>query len=1122
MKKTKSLRYHQSLQFALVAGLPVMIMVILVWLFLLPAMRSDTGIRHQGIARSIAGQVSSHVFGGQRQLAALADFLKTRDGLSERQVTALLDSQCGEGELFETIYISSSRQQLVLAVGLARSRRSLRRDLLGLDLSGRRFVLKAGNPEKPVWSETFMSTVSRRLAVALTIPLGENLITAEITLDNLSSVISQLPGETGFLTYVIDHKGRIVADSQQLHWGQRLNDSLWSFAVPKHGGQIISGSFERNGTSYLGTVVAINDLEWKVLVAQPTSKAYSPLRSTLKTFILGLSMALILALFLSWNRAKRLSRIFRAYGEKAGAIADGRYDEIWPSSAITELNRLGQSLKHMAGMIDQREKKLVENKEEMRNLIANVPGILYEFSGDAEHPEFNDAPTVLKEKTMDLLGINWHPKRLFNDFVACLPREDQSRFIQSVQKAVDKAIPWHYEGRFIKPAGEEIWIECSSQPRKVCGKVVYYGLIMDSTPRKELEESLRLTQFIFNKAPIGIWRMGAEGKVLDVNEEGCTSLGYSREELCRMSVFDFDPAMNSERLAHQRALLEEAGSTTIESLHRRRNGDIFPIQVIQKMVRFEDQDYHVAFVQDITQRKQAEEDLRNLIHQLEESEERFKALHNASFGGIMIHDKGIIIECNQGLSEMTGYSVDELIGMDGMLLFPEKSRELVMDMIVSGYEKPYEAKGLRKNGEGFPIRLEARNVPYKGKQVRTLEFRDITEQKNADEELRRLKNYLSNIIDSMPSVLVGVDHDIRVTQWNRQAQQATGLNFEEAGARLLTEVFPHLADKMEQIKTAIRERRVISAPKIPVKTKQETRFEDVTIFPLTADGVEGAVIRVDDITEQVQLEEMMIQSEKMMSVGGLAAGMAHEINNPLAAMIQTANVMKSRLENLEMRTNLRAADEVGVSVDQIRAFMEKRSILRMLDAINESGRRVAGIVNNMLNFARKSDSAFSTHHPAQLIDKVLELAATDYNLKEHYDFKAIKIIKEYEENLPMIPCEESKIQQVLLNILGNGAQAMQSQNIGSDYIPCFILRLAKKENMLRIEIQDNGPGMDEATQSRIFEPFFTTKPVGVGTGLGLSVSYFIITHNHCGTMDVVSSLGKGSNFIIRLPLERNQ
>jgi len=975
-----------------VAGLPVLIIAILVWLFLLPAMRYDTGIRHQGMARSIAGQVSSHVLGGQRQLAALAEFIQSQQGLSNEQLSALLDSQCGQGDLFETIYISSPWQQLVTAVGLKKSRRSIRHDLIGLDLSGRRFVMAAVKPENPVWSETFISTVSRRLAVALTIPFADHLLTAEITLDNLSEVISQLPGETGFLTYVIDSKARIVADSQRRHWGQRLQASLLPLAGPGHDGQFSPGSFELDGTSYIGTVVPIDDLGWKVLVAQPTSKAYTPLRVTLMTFVLGLSIALILSLFLSWNRADRLSRIFQAYAQKARAIAEGRYDKMWPASAITELYLMGQSLKHMAGMIDQREKELVANREEMRNLIANAPGILYEFSGTPQDPEFIDTSRVLKEKTQKVLGIQWHRQQLLNDFIACLPKKDQSRFVLSVQKAIDTVTPWHYEGRFIKPTGEEIWVECSSQPRRVGEKIVYYGIIMDSTPRKEMEESLRLTQFIFDQAPIGIWRMGPDGKVLDVNEEGCTSLGYSHEELCRMRVYDFDPAMDRERLDQQITLLEEAGTTTIESLHRTRKGVVFPIQVIQKMVRFEDQEFHVAFVQNITPRKEAEQ------------------------------------------------------------------------------------------------------------------------------ELRRLKNYLSNIIDSMPSVLIGVDHDLKVTQWNQKARQTTGISSEKAGSRPLTEVFPRLSDKIEQIKTAIRENRVISAPKIQVKTTQQTRFEDVTIFPLTADGEQGAVIRVDDITEQVRLEEMMIQSEKMLSVGGLAAGMAHEINNPLAAMIQTASVVKSRLQDLDIRANLEAARDVGVSIDQIKTFMEKRGILRMLDAINESGRRVSGIVHNMLSFARKSDSAHSSHDPVQLVDKALELAATDYNLKKKYDFKAIKIVKEYEENLPEIPCDAAKIQQVLLNILGNGAQAMQAQNRHSAP-PCFKLRLAREKNRLRMEIQDNGPGMDEATQSRVFEPFFTTKPVGVGTGLGLSVSYFIITQNHRGTMDVVSSLNQGSNFIIRLPLE---
>jgi len=101
---------------------------------------------------------------------------------------------------------------------------------------------------------------------------------------------------------------------------------------------------------------------------------------------------------------------------------------------------------------------------------------------------------------------------------------------------------------------------------------------------------------------------------------------------------------------------------------------------------------------------------------------RFRALHNASFGGIAIHDKGIILDCNQGLSEITGYTLDKLIGMDGLMLIAKDSQELVMRNILENYEKPYEAMGLRENGEVYPLRLEARMIPYKGIDARVVEF----------------------------------------------------------------------------------------------------------------------------------------------------------------------------------------------------------------------------------------------------------------------------------------------------------------------------------------------------------------------------------------------------------------
>ncbi|WP_051309275.1 ATP-binding protein [Desulfogranum japonicum] len=399
---------------------------------------------------------------------------------------------------------------------------------------------------------------------------------------------------------------------------------------------------------------------------------------------------------------------------------------------------------------------------------------------------------------------------------------------------------------------------------------------------------------------------------------------------------------------------------------------------------------------------------------------------------------------------------------------------------------------------------------------------EIARRENSEREILRLRNYLFNIINSMPSCLVAVDIKGRVTQWNNQMEQATGISFKDALSRPLAQVFPRLAEKMPEIETAIRESRVVLAPKVSRQTKQGTCFENITIFPLIANKVEGAVIRIDDVTEHVRMEEMMVQSEKMLTVGGLAAGMAHEINNPLAGILQTTGVMSNRLStNLKISANRKAAEEAGITLEAIEQFMKSRGIFRMIDTINSSCRRVTEVVKNMLSFARKSDEGMIPYSMDEIMDSALDLAATDYDLKKEYDFKKITIIKEYTDSLPPIPCQKSQIQQVLLNILGNGAQAMKSAGTEN---PHFIIRayVEKHKDMICLEIEDNGPGMDEVIRKKIFDPFYTTKPPGMGTGLGLSVSYFIITENHQGKITVESEPGAGAKFIISLPLYRRR
>jgi signal transduction histidine kinase len=245
--------------------------------------------------------------------------------------------------------------------------------------------------------------------------------------------------------------------------------------------------------------------------------------------------------------------------------------------------------------------------------------------------------------------------------------------------------------------------------------------------------------------------------------------------------------------------------------------------------------------------------------------------------------------------------------------------------------------------------------------------------------------------------------------------------------------------------------------------------------------------------------------------------MAHEINNPLAGILNSLAVMNKRLEP-GSRRNRDTARACGTSMEAIREYVQKRGLFSMIDTAAESGQRIAEIVENMMSFSRKGDRAFAAHDLGALLDRTVEIASKDYDPRGEYDFRRIDIVRDYRPDAPRAWCEAGKVQQVFFNLLINGAQAM-TQHRGADP-PRFWLRVLPETDMVRVEIEDNGPGMDEATRRRIFEPFFTTKDVGAGSGLGLSLSYFIVTENHGGSMVVEPAPGRGTRFVIHLPAER--
>ena len=389
---------------------------------------------------------------------------------------------------------------------------------------------------------------------------------------------------------------------------------------------------------------------------------------------------------------------------------------------------------------------------------------------------------------------------------------------------------------------------------------------------------------------------------------------------------------------------------------------------------------------------------------------------------------------------------------------------------------------------------------------------EVQVRTRAEKQLTRFQNYLNNIIDSMPSALLAVDEHLCILQCNTEAAKLADLSYNQIIGQPFDRVLPFLQHCKPSIKKALTDQNAQRVEKLPV---DNNNYLDLVIYPLVGDDEPGAVIRIDNITQRLKLEEIMVQSEKMMSVGGLAAGMAHEINNPLGAIIQNTQNIRRRIST-ELTANKTAAKTVGADLSSINGYLQERGILRFIDSIEDAGIRASTIVSNMLQFSRRGGRTLQSANLSDLIEKTIEIAASDFDLKKGFDFMKIQIIKELDSELSEVPCISGELQQVLLNLLKNAAQAINRSH--HNHTGKIIIKTEQKDNQAIIRIIDNGSGMTEEVRRRVFEPFFTTKDVGLGTGLGLSVSYFIITDNHKGTMSVTSTPGEFTQFTIKLPL----
>lgn len=354
------------------------------------------------------------------------------------------------------------------------------------------------------------------------------------------------------------------------------------------------------------------------------------------------------------------------------------------------------------------------------------------------------------------------------------------------------------------------------------------------------------------------------------------------------------------------------------------------------------------------------------------------------------------------------------------------------------------------------------------------------------QELQRLTEYNENILESMDSGILVLDLDSRIVRWNRAMEALYGRPREQVLGRGLDDVFPE--PFLEALRGSLvlgEQQEIANIYKLRLPAADgRTLMVNVSVAPFQVGSGErcGSILILDDVTARVRLEEQLQHSEKMASIGLLAAGVAHEVNTPLTGISSYAQMLRREVDATDPKAEL-------------------------LEKIEKQTFRASKIINSLLNFSRSGGIEFEALDVNKLVGDVLSL------LEHQLETARVKVRKELAADLPRVRGNENRLQQVFFNLILNARDAMPSGG-------WLTVATRSDEDTVVVEVSDTGVGIKKEHVKRIYDPFFTTKGLGRGTGLGLSVSYGIL-QEHGGAIFVESAPGKGTTFQVALPpLER--
>jgi len=470
--------------------------------------------------------------------------------------------------------------------------------------------------------------------------------------------------------------------------------------------------------------------------------------------------------------------------------------------------------------------------------------------------------------------------------------------------------------------------------------------------------------------------------------------------------------------------------------------------------------------------------------------------------------EGRILLASPAMLKMFGYQQHEVIGQRFTKRFyhDQQQREALLHALTTrGRVEGFEVELIKKDGTVFWASISARllhdgeNTPIGTEGL----IRDIDVRKKHEATVHALQMHLKNILESMPSILISVDNDGLVTQFNSAATTLTGLPPEKVLGQPLKRTLPCLQQYEAHFTTVTRSTKALEFHRECI-AGVDNRIFNVTFFPLVSSSVDGVVIWLDDVTDQENKERQLIQAQKMETIGTLSAGIAHNFNNLLSGVMGASSLMRYKLEQ---------------------SALTPKEIHKHLETIESSSQRAAELVKQLLTVAREQKV---TLMPVNLNTKVKNSIAICANTLD----KSIELVARYAPVDAMIKADPLQIEQVLLNLCVNSGHAMtimraaheprggqltiQVSEVVADEAFCALHPEAEPGEYWCVLVSDTGVGMNEETKANIFNPFFTTKATNVGTGLGLATVYTIIKQ-HNGFLTVHSEPGTGTTFKLYFP-----